>query len=134
MAPYREEVFGGARLILGDCREVLPSLAGAYDAVVSDPPYGIEELVGGYSREGATIANDKNLDCCFRALDTIATTAHDIRMRIFYSCRITPEFFERTKAHLSGTYVGEIIWDKKAPGMTKTWQSLKLASHHGCPI
>ncbi len=36
----REEVIGNARLILGDCREVLPTL-GRVDAVVTDPPYGI---------------------------------------------------------------------------------------------
>lgn len=36
----REEVIGRARLILGDCREVLPTL-GKVDAVVTDPPYGI---------------------------------------------------------------------------------------------
>jgi site-specific DNA-methyltransferase (adenine-specific)/modification methylase len=37
---FREETIGRARLILGDCREVLPTL-GRVDAVVTDPPYGI---------------------------------------------------------------------------------------------
>ena len=36
----REEIIGDARLILGDCREILPTLSGV-DAVVTDPPYGI---------------------------------------------------------------------------------------------
>jgi site-specific DNA-methyltransferase (adenine-specific) len=36
----REEVIGDARLILADCRDVLPGLSGV-DAVVTDPPYGI---------------------------------------------------------------------------------------------
>ena len=36
----REEIIGDARLILGDCREVLPTLP-RVDAVVTDPPYGI---------------------------------------------------------------------------------------------
>ena len=40
----RKEVIGGCELFLGDCREILPTLAGI-DAVVSDPPYGI-----GYQR------------------------------------------------------------------------------------
>jgi len=39
---YREEIIGDARLILGDCLEVLPTL-GRVDAVVTDPPYGIDE-------------------------------------------------------------------------------------------
>ena len=41
----REEVIGRARLILGDCREVLPTLP-RVDAVVTDPPYGIKEAAG----------------------------------------------------------------------------------------
>lgn len=36
----REEIIGRARLILGDCRDVLPTLP-KVDAVVTDPPYGI---------------------------------------------------------------------------------------------
>jgi len=37
---FRTEVIGDATLILGDCREVLPTLQ-RVDAVVTDPPYGI---------------------------------------------------------------------------------------------
>lgn len=43
MSPIRDEWRsddGGVRLILGDCLEVLPTLSGI-DAVVADPPYGI---------------------------------------------------------------------------------------------
>jgi site-specific DNA-methyltransferase (adenine-specific) len=36
----REVIVGPCRLLLGDCREILPTL-GKYDAVVTDPPYGI---------------------------------------------------------------------------------------------
>lgn len=36
----REEVIGDCRLILGDCREVLPTLP-RVDLVLTDPPYGI---------------------------------------------------------------------------------------------
>lgn len=36
----RVETIGAATLYLGDCRDVLPTLAGV-DAVVTDPPYGI---------------------------------------------------------------------------------------------
>jgi DNA modification methylase len=42
----REETIGDCRLILGDCREVLPTL-GKVDAVVTDPPYGISIAAGG---------------------------------------------------------------------------------------
>ena len=37
----REEIIGDCRLILGDCREILPLLP-KVDAVVTDPPYGID--------------------------------------------------------------------------------------------
>lgn len=36
----REEIIGNARLILGDCRDVLPGLP-KVDVVITDPPYGI---------------------------------------------------------------------------------------------
>lgn len=37
---FREEQIGRARLILGDCREVLPTITGRF-CVLTDPPYGI---------------------------------------------------------------------------------------------
>ena len=40
-SPIRKEVqIGDCRLLLGDCRDILPTL-GKVDAVVTDPPYGI---------------------------------------------------------------------------------------------
>ena len=47
---YREEILAdGVRLICGDCREILPTL-GKIDAVVTDPPYGIDYgRAGGFS-------------------------------------------------------------------------------------
>ena len=40
MTIIREERIGWQRLILGDCLQVMP-LLGRFDAVVTDPPYGI---------------------------------------------------------------------------------------------
>lgn len=40
VAGIKEEIIGNCRLILGDCREVLPTLT-KVDAVITDPPYGI---------------------------------------------------------------------------------------------
>ena len=40
MVILREERIGGQRLLLGDCLQVMPML-GRFDAVVTDPPYGI---------------------------------------------------------------------------------------------
>src|SRR3954470_13467555 len=38
----RVETIGNATLYLGDCREILPSLA-SVDLILTDPPYGIGE-------------------------------------------------------------------------------------------
>ena len=38
----RCEVIGNARLYLGDCMEILPTLP-RVDAVITDPPYGINK-------------------------------------------------------------------------------------------
>jgi DNA modification methylase len=58
----REEIIGRARLILGDCREVLPTLP-KVDAVVTDPPYGIGEAAGkNASRTNMAVAKDYGND------------------------------------------------------------------------
>lgn len=41
MTYRRKEIIGPHTLYLGDCREILPTL-GKVDAVVTDPPYGME--------------------------------------------------------------------------------------------
>ena len=40
MGKYREETIGDARLILGDCLEVMPTLD-SVDVLITDPPYGV---------------------------------------------------------------------------------------------
>jgi DNA modification methylase len=42
----RVETIGDATLMLGDCREILPTL-GRVDAVVTDPPYGLGDKMQG---------------------------------------------------------------------------------------
>lgn len=110
----RIETIGDATLYNGDCREIIPTLEGI-DAVCTDPPYGIEDLVGGYGRSGDLIANDKNLDACQQALALSAKAAPDAWFAVFYSPRIRGKFYEIIPPELFEH--GEIIWDKKAPGM-----------------
>jgi DNA modification methylase len=43
-SPHRV-VIGDATLYLGDCREILPTLP-RVDAVITDPPYGINIRLG----------------------------------------------------------------------------------------
>ena len=53
---HREEIIGDARLILGDCREILPTLE-RVDAVVTDPPYGIGHVHSGKTKGKWSVAN-----------------------------------------------------------------------------
>lgn len=106
-------IIGNATLYLGDCREILPQLTGI-DAVVTDPPYGIEEIVGAYGRDGRKIENDKNLDVCHEALRLSAAALDNGWLFAFYSARVSPEFFG---VDIGAKYFGEVIWDKRAPGM-----------------
>lgn len=56
----REEIIRSARLILGDCREVLPTLPDAsFAACVTDPPYELGFMGKGWDRTG--IANDTDM-------------------------------------------------------------------------
>ena len=72
---FREEIIGNARLILGDCRDVLPGL-GRFDAVVTDPPYGIAHSSNhGASWGGQQIANDDDTTVRDSVLDNFETVA-----------------------------------------------------------
>ena len=105
----RKEIIGDATLYLGDCLEIMPIL-GKVDAVVTDPPYGTEDICGGYSRSGATIRNDKDLSM-LQGLMRINPTD---KYLIFYSPRMAPDCHNIYKAF---HWDGQIIWDKKAPGL-----------------
>lgn len=108
-----EQLSDNVTIYYGDCREVIPTLD-KIDAVISDPPYGIEDLVGGYGRAGQTIANDENLNAMIEVLNLIKQRNNNIWLALFYSCRISPLFFQATNML---EYFGEMIWDKKVMGM-----------------
>ena len=57
----REEIIGNCRLILGDCRDILPTL-GVVDSVVSDPPYGMAFQSNYRTTQHDKIANDDTTD------------------------------------------------------------------------
>lgn len=47
MSIIDEQYIGGQRIILGDCLEVMPELK-CFDALVTDPPYGLNMIDGGF--------------------------------------------------------------------------------------
>lgn len=111
----RIERIGDATLYNGDCIEVMASIQDTVSVVCTDPPYGTEDIVGGYSRSGATIANDKDLKTCMDALQSVCRIAPAAMWAVFYSPRVRREFFATLPPELHD--LAEIIWDKKAPGM-----------------
>lgn len=71
----RIEKIGAATLYLGDCREILPTL-GKVDAVVTDPPYGINHSSShGASWEGTRIAGDNDTTLRDEVLDGFENVA-----------------------------------------------------------
>ena len=100
----REERIGGQRLLLGDCLEVMPML-GRFDAVVTDPPYGINYQSGHATDAlwagGRTIAND------------LDTRARDEFLLLWASTQATPclVFGSRARPVPSGCRM-VLTWDK----------------------
>jgi DNA modification methylase len=101
---FREEIIGDARLILGDCREVLPTLP-RVDAVVTDPPYGI----GRDGQKRTTGGNGGRKAYAFKGWDTERP-------------EWLPEILEAAEHHIiwGGNYFADLlpatgkwlVWDK----------------------
>lgn len=126
MAFKKEQLADDVVLYCGDCREVVPTLGKLVGVdVVVDSPYGIEDLVGNsYGRpidstgKRRLIANDKNLDVVGEAFGLVRKAlARNAWVAAFYSCRITPDFMTMMNEAGYKDYFGEMIWDKKMPGM-----------------
>jgi len=85
---WRTETIGDAKLMLGDCRDILPTLPRP-DALVTDPPYGIgwtkPYLANGNSRAHDGIANDD--DCGVR---DAALAWHGDRPAIVFGSFLAP--------------------------------------------
>jgi DNA modification methylase len=112
---------GDATLYLGDCLEILPTL-GPVDAVVTDPPYGTEDLGGGYGRRqnwstdgrtGRTITGDKDLRMIVAASAHFSALVPVGFAAIFRAPRRAEEFY--AEVHLP--FLGEAIWNKRQPGL-----------------
>jgi len=109
----KDVTIGDCRLILGDCLEVMKEL-GPVDAVVTDPPYGIDPDGAGYGRDGRGIKNDFNEEVMQMGVNMALSLMPRGIAAMFYSAKITPRVFG---GQMATSYFGEIIWDKKAPGM-----------------
>jgi DNA modification methylase len=118
MSKWREEFIAeDVRLICADCREVIPTLLHV-DAVVTDPPFGIQDIVHAYGRAGLQrdrrIINDRNLNVMIDAFNLIKNQFNNIWIVSFYSSRISPVFFRATEML---DYFGEVMWNKVNIGL-----------------
>lgn len=64
----RIEQIGNATLYLGDCAEILPTI-GKVDAVITDPPYGMDYQSNYRKEKHKKIANDRSADIANFALE-----------------------------------------------------------------
>ena len=84
-------IIGNATLYCGDCMDLLPTLD-RVDAVITDPPYGIDPTGAGYGRSGISILGDKDLTVCHAALAASFKVVSDGLAIVFYSDRVSPQF------------------------------------------
>ena len=105
---------GRATLYLGDCRDVLPTLD-KVDAVVTDPPYGIDPNGDGYGRSGVAILGDKDLTVCVDGLHLANDLLVGGNLVTFHSDKNAAEFVGAISQFTEKRF--GLVWDKKAPGM-----------------
>lgn len=134
MKPYYQD--DAVTIYHGDCREILPGLSPAA-MVLTDPPYGTEELGGGYGRrqnhhpagrQGRTIAGDKDLETMRTAFGLLPLEP-DAYVLTFVAAQRMLEAAAICTA-LGWNYAGECVWDKGAPGLGYT---LRYA-HESCLV
>ena len=100
MTIIREEIIGDCRLILGDCLEVMP-LLGKFDAVVTDPPYGI----GIASNPVRQMHTKKDWDDCVITQSHIDVMLKQSAEQIIWG----GNYFNLPPSR------GFLVWDKKQP-------------------
>jgi DNA modification methylase len=104
---------GGGRVVdlrLGDCLEILPTLADkSVDAVITDPPYGIDAATGwsgdlygaiADTWNGGSILNDKDL------------AMRDFIIEWANSRNLPAAVFGSSRKEEPKNYIARLIWDK----------------------
>lgn len=113
-----------ATIYLGDCLEIMPQIE-SVDLVVTDPPYGTEDLGGGYGRRqvndpkgrnGRKIKGDKDLKLFQKSLPLIFA----ILPQGYFLTFCSPSKMDEQIIMPKCKYMGELIWDKGTPGLGYT--------------
>ena len=85
----KETIADGIELHLGDCREILPTL-GKVDAVVTDPPYGIDGSSGTINSSRQKSVYAANFDDTLAAVRSVFVPAVKICIGMSRSVILTP--------------------------------------------
>jgi site-specific DNA-methyltransferase (adenine-specific) len=118
----REEIIGSARLILGDCRDVLPGLNGI-DAVVTDPPYFLPAVHYNTRREFPRSLTDLGiLEHYFSGLfGEVATCMNKGGVAyVFCDGQSYPAFYATAYRHFRK--LRPLIWDKVSAFNGYSWR------------
>ena len=119
---FETVTIGDCTLIRGDCMEVLPTL-GKFDAVITDPPYGIGADVGVGASNGKAIKKDYLIgwdDVAPNLVDTLAMA--DV-------CVI---FGYQYMADQLGNSNAPLVWDKKCKnGWDDNFADIEIAWTRG---
>lgn len=124
--PYYDQ--DGITIYNCDCREILPHLP-KVDLVLTDPPYGTQDLGGGYGRRqlhsidgrlGRTIANDTDLSAIKEAAPLLYGGTNTPAWLVSFCA--PRRMIETAHAYQSAGFAfhGHLVWDKGAPGLGYT--------------
>ena len=124
MTYKRKEVIGDCTLYLGDCLEVMPTL-GKVDAVVTDPPYGID--IGGAKTIGGAGKITKATEYGKHDWDK-----NGLSKQQFELIKQSDEWIIWGANHLAGVlgnFTGALVWDKKCQnGWNDTFSDAEIAA------
>lgn len=132
MNPEIQKVIDGESegvILCGDCLDVMKDMPdGCVDAIITDPPYGTENLGGGYGRRqnhdpqgrhGRRIKGDTDLSI----FEGIVSLSHILTIDSWFMAFCAPRRrHEVTKILVTGGFepFGELVWDKGRPGLGYT--------------
>lgn len=128
ITPYYDHA--GISIYHGDCREVLSGIyPPPFDLICTDPPYGTQDLGGGYGRRqlhstdgrnGRVIANDRDLSC----IEAVAPLLYGaLRDGAWLMSFCAPRRMIETATLYAGAgfeFAGHMVWDKGQPGLGYT--------------
>lgn len=103
-------------LYQGDCRDIVSVLKLKDAAVLTDPPYGRDTVYGRGQLGVRAIEGDESVNLGIEVLSVLAKMQKHAWLMTFYACQKAPQFFSAVVG-AGLPYFGEIIWDKKAPGL-----------------